>query len=311
MCCDRCSKGFELCICNREGLSLYKTKFKDKNSFTCILSCCKSCSFCRRVAAKERHKSRSSKDNKICEKCFLCESLEYCKNVTNVPPVVPNLPVGARLHRFQEKWAALGISPKVLAVLREGYILPFRFRPSLTRKPTITSVYVNPHRNSYLLEALHQLLDKNAVELGQNPQSQHTQTLVALCRELGWLVNKEKSELEPTQVFNFVGYQFDLKNDRVRPTPERWQTLQTKIWDIMSSLVCPVRHLMSLIGLLTATEKQVHLGRLHMRPIQWHLKNNWRVPETLENMIPIPKSLHPHLRWWLEESNVITGQPLL
>ena len=39
---------------------------------------------------------------------------------------------------------------------------------------------------------------------------------------------------------------------------------------------------MSLIGLLTATEKQVHLGRLHMRPIQWHLKNNWRVPESLE-----------------------------
>ena len=25
---------------------------------------------------------------------------------------------------------------------------------------------------------------------------------------------------------------------------------------------------------------------------------------------PIPKSLHPHLKWWLEESNVITGQPL-
>ena len=45
---------------------------------------------------------------------------------------------------------------------------------------------------------------------------------------------------------------------------------------------------MSLIGLLTATEKQVHLGRLRMRPIQWHLKNNWRVPESLEKVIPIP-----------------------
>ena len=67
---------------------------------------------------------------------------------------------------------------------------------------------------------------------------------------------------------------------------------------------------MSLIGLLTATEKQVHLGPLHMRPIQWHLKNNWRVPETMEKAIPIPKSLHPHLKWWLEESNVITGQSL-
>ena len=47
-----------------------------------------------------------------------------------------------------------------------------------------------------------------------------------------------------------------------------------------------------------------------MRPIQWHLKNNWRVPESLENVIPIPRSLHPHLQWWLSEDNVLTGQPL-
>ena len=46
-----------------------------------------------------------------------------------------------------------------------------------------------------------------------------------------------------------------------------------------------------------------------MRPIQWHLKNNWRVPESLE-VIPIPRSLHPHLQWWLELSNVLQGQPL-
>ena len=29
-----------------------------------------------------------------------------------------------------------------------------------------------------------------------------------------------------------------------------------------------------------ATEKKVHLSWLHMRPIQWHLKNNWKVPES-------------------------------
>ena len=74
--------------------------------------------------------------------------------------------------------------------------------------------------------------------------------------------------------------------------------------------VSSVQSGMSLIGLLTATEKQVHLGRLHMRPIQWHLKNNWRVPESLHKVIPVPRSLHPHLKWWLEESNVLPGQPL-
>ena len=67
---------------------------------------------------------------------------------------------------------------------------------------------------------------------------------------------------------------------------------------------------MSLIGLLTATEKQVHLGRLHMRPIQWHLKNNWRVSESLEKVISVPRLLDSHLKWWLEESNVLKGQPL-
>ena len=34
---------------------------------------------------------------------------------------------------------------------------------------------------------------------------------------------------------------------------------------------------MSLIGLLTATEKEASSGRLHMRPVQWHLKRNWHV----------------------------------
>ena len=47
-----------------------------------------------------------------------------------------------------------------------------------------------------------------------------------------------------------------------------------------------------------------------MRFIQFHLKNNWRVLESLEKVIPITRSLHSHLKWWLEEDNVLQGQPL-
>ena len=84
---------------------------------------------------------------------------------------------------------------------------------------------------------------------------QHTQTLVAFFEELGWLLNREKSELDPKQVFSFVGYHFDLEEGKVRPTPERWQALATKIQTILSGPVCPVQQFISLIGLLTATEK--------------------------------------------------------
>ena len=158
---------------------------------------------------------------------------------------------------------------------------------------------------------IHQYLDDWLVRASSHQIClRHTQDLVKICQKLGWLVNVEKSELEPKQVFNFVGYQFDLSAGRVRPTPDRWQSLQDKILEILSLPACPVQQFMSLIGLLTATEKQVHLGRLHTRPIQWHLKNNWRVPESLEKVIPIPRSLHPHLQWWLEEGNVLIAQPL-
>ena len=158
---------------------------------------------------------------------------------------------------------------------------------------------------------IHQYLDDWLVRARSHQAClQLTQELVQICRNLGWLVNLEKSELEPKQIFNFVGYQFDLQAGRVRPTTDWWQSLQDKILHLLSLPSCSVRVFMSLIGLLTATEKQVHRGRLQMRPIQWHLKSNWRVPESLEKRIPVPRSLHPHLQWWLDEENVLTGQPL-
>ena len=263
---------------------------------------------------------------------------------------------------------AVNQAPKVLTVLREGYTLPFRFQPNLTRSPTIISCYVNPHWNLYLVEALHQLLNKYAVELipighhlgvlhlVQKPNRsildlstlkkflktesykmeipetirtslqagewvasidfkdayfqipiqrqsmhfhvqaksyhfmalpfglstapmeftvvakevkllalqrgirihqyvddwlviarshqtclQHTQPLVALCQELGWLINREKSELDPKQIFDFVGYQFDLKEGKVRPTLQLWQTLTAKIQELLAQPACPPR----------------------------------------------------------------------
>ena len=120
-----------------------------------------------------------------------------------------------------------------------------------------------------------------------------------MCQQLDWLMN-----------FDFVGYQFDFRSDRFRPTLDWWQNLQETVKTaIPTGLPGPGIHVLD--RLLTSTEKHVNLGRLHMRPIQWHLKNNWRVPVSLEKAIQVPRSLHlPHLEWWLKEDNALTGQPL-
>ena len=367
-------------------------------------------------------------------------------NVRNVLHVVKDPPVGGRLQRFWQVWLSLGSNPRVVSILREGYQLPFKERPPLTRYPVIASGSSNPLRNKNLNEALQSLGRKQAIErvsvqssLGfysqlflvpkpnkkwrpildlsqlnlylalatfkmETPETirlylqqgewvtsldfsdayfhipinqrsrkylrfhirgrtfqltalpfglstapleftkvvkevklmaqaqgirihqylddwllrapcqemclRHTQTLLDLCRSLGWVVNMEKSELVPQQAFDFVGYHFDLSQGLVKPTQDRWTALSQKINLLLGLETCSVRQFMSLIGLLTATEKQVVSGRLHMRPIQWHLKKHWHVPESLEKIIPIPLSLHVHLRWWLSPDYVLSGQPL-
>ena len=93
-------------------------------------------------------------------KSVSCVTQLSCVNsVTNVRNAVLNLSVGARLKIFWQTWLDLGAGPKVVQILREGYNLPFWNRPKLTRFPTVVSCYANPHRNIYLLEALHHLID--------------------------------------------------------------------------------------------------------------------------------------------------------
>ena len=93
--------------------------------------------------------------------------------------------------------------------------------------------------------------------------------MVELTQSLGWIINQEKSELKPAQVFSFVGYKYHLDSALVKSTQERWLKLQDLILHLKSKHVLTARCLMSLIGLLASTEKMVPEGRLHMRPFQF------------------------------------------
>ena len=43
-----------------------------------------------------------------------------------------------------------------------------------------------------------------------------------------------KSELDPKQVFDLIGYQFDLKDGKVRSTLDQWQTLTANIQELLT-----------------------------------------------------------------------------
>ena len=105
---------------------------------------------------------------------------------------------------------------------------------------------------------LHQYLDDWLIIAQSQEEAQvNTQTVVDLTQSLGWIINQEKSELKPSQVFSFVGYKYHLDSALVKPNQERWHKLQDLILRLKSKYILTARCLMSLIGLLASIEKMV------------------------------------------------------
>ena len=145
---------------------------------------------------------------------------------------------------------------------------------------------------------LHQYLDDWLIRCqSQEEALVNIQTVVDLTQPLGWIINQEKSELKPAQVFSFVGYEYHLDSALVKPTQERWLKLQDLILRLQSKHVLTASCLMLLIGLLASTEKVVLEGRLHMRPFQFHLKEHCRYPQSLDSLLPWTETISAHLDW--------------
>ena len=103
---------------------------------------------------------------------------------------------------------------------------------------------------------IHQYLDDWLIRSQSQEEAQvNTQAVVDLTQSLGWIINQEKSELKPTQVFLFVGYEYHLDSALVKPTQERWFKLQDLILHLKSKCVLNTRCLMSPIGLLASWRK--------------------------------------------------------
>ena len=194
--------------------------------------------------------------------------------------------------------------PKVLPQVFQFTSLPF----GLATAPQVFTMIVKEVKLMALSRRLrlHQYLDDWLIR----SQSQEEAQVVDLTQSLGWIINQEKSELKPTQMFLFMGYEYHLDSAFVKPTQERWLKLQDLILRLKSKHVLTASCLMSLIGLLASTEKIVPEGRLHMRPFQFHLKEHWRYPQSLDSLLPWTEAISAHLDWWQNPSNVMRGADL-
>ncbi|KAJ8021950.1 hypothetical protein HOLleu_39297 [Holothuria leucospilota] len=87
-------------------------------------------------------------------------------------------------------------------------------------------------------------------------------------RNLGFIVHKHKSVLEPSQTLKFLGFVLDSKSMMVYPTDEKIQNLVQVIEKLESKSSITIRELAQIIGLLVSMFPAVQHGPLFYRSLE-------------------------------------------
>jgi hypothetical protein len=134
--------------------------------------------------------------------------------------------------------------------------------------------------------------------------------VIGLLLKLGFLISWKKSELVSNQDFIFLGEHHRTELGLVF-LPE--ENIVTTISDeqFFSDIVCTSSSIFTADRFLISLMDVIPLDRLNIRQIQWYLRELWYpVTQMWEACIPVLPRLLPHLQWWLERSNLLTGVPL-
>jgi ribonuclease HI len=135
--------------------------------------------------------------------------------------------------------------------------------------------------------------------------------LTSLCQELGLLINFQKSELCPSQDFEFIGARFNLLLERVFPKKENLERLQNKIQKFLSSTSATARDFQSLLGSMASQFRFIRYAQLFMRPLQWYLSSQWdQLWGHPSEILPISPQIKACCQWWLNQTKDPKGVPL-
>ena len=210
------------------------------------------------------------------------------------------------------------ISPKFRKFLRfvwEDRVYAFKAMPfGLSTAPLVftrifQAVVAHLHSQSIFI---HSYLDDSLLKnMSQFLLRDHTHFVIGLLLKLGFLISWKKSELGPSQDFILLGEYYRTDLGLVFPPEEKIVTLKYLVNKCFQISSVPARQFLQLIGFLISLMDVIPLGRLHIRPIQWYLREFWHpVTQMWEACIPVLPRLLPHLQWWLQRSNLLTGVPL-
>ena len=147
---------------------------------------------------------------------------------------------------------------------------------------------------------LHVYLDNWLIRADTPEQAQqHAQTTIKVLQFFGWIINFEKSDLTPSQDFQFIGMQFNTRRFTVAPLPKMRVKVQSVHQHWMANPNITARDLHRLLGILVFMASLVRWGRLRLHPVQRWAATAWcQRTGNWSDRIQVPQWVLSEVAWW-------------
>ena len=210
------------------------------------------------------------------------------------------------IHRRYRKW---------LRFVWKGKIFQFRALPfglslapwvftRITREICVVAhsrgIRLLVYLDDWLILATSQMLSNN-----------HSVEVVSIAQGLGFMLNREKCALTPSQSFTYLGMKFNTVSMLVSPTQERIDRFISLRDKLLSRSHSTARSIAALLGQMESLAPLVPLGQVHKRELQRQFRDRWcQARQSWDTIVPLHGWLQKAIQQWMVDSWLHQGVPI-
>lgn len=141
--------------------------------------------------------------------------------------------------------------------------------------------------------------------------SHHVALTVALLELLGFVVNYQKSQLNPVQSLEFLGFQINSVTFQISLPKDKVKNIKRECQKVLDHQTITVRELARLLGKLSASIQAVFPAPLHYRYLQAVNKQSLAKQGSYEAPVIWSATALEELKWWRDHLTAWNGKALL
>lgn len=128
--------------------------------------------------------------------------------------------------------------------------------------------------------------------------SADTHFTLDLLNSLGFIINYTKSQLTPSNICTYLGFQYNTLNMTLSLPVKKKESILNNLDLFLSKKQCSVRELAQLIGRLIAACPATQYGWLYTKNLEKIKCQALKQLKTYSGKLKIPNSIIPDLEWW-------------